>query len=79
MSDSLLTTLLIENSQNWKKKHLKAIQLAYSNAKFFDEIYPDIEKIYKKDYEFLKEIVIDFIKYGIEVFDIKTNFYYLVI
>lgn len=66
--------LIIENSQNWKKKHLKAIQLAYSNSKYYDEIYPDIEKIYKKDYEFLKEIVIDFIKYGIEVFDIKTKF-----
>ncbi len=66
--------LLIENSQNWKKKHLKAIQLAYSNAKFFDEIYPDIEKIYNDESIYLKDIVVKFIRYGIEVFDIKTEF-----
>ena len=28
--------LLIDYSQDWKKKHLKAIRLAYSNAKYFD-------------------------------------------
>ena len=66
--------LLVENNQNWKKKHIKAIQLAYSNAKFFDEIFPDIEKIYQKDNIYLKDIVVEFIKYGIKVFDIETEF-----
>jgi len=66
--------LFIDNNTNWRKKHLKSIQLSYSKAKFFDDIYPDIEKIYSKDYLYLKEIVIEFIKYGIEVFQIKTEF-----
>ena len=57
-----------------KKKHLKSIQLSYSKAKFFDEIYSDVEKIYLKDYTYLKEIVIEFIKYGMKVFQINTEF-----
>ena len=66
--------LFIDNSTNWKKKHLKSIQLSYSKAKFFDEIYSDIEKIYSKEYIYLKEIVIEFLRYGIKVFQIKTEF-----
>tara|TARA_Y100000590_G_scaffold356016_1_gene410034 strand:- start:224 stop:952 length:729 start_codon:yes stop_codon:yes gene_type:complete len=66
--------LLIDYSQDWKKKHLKAIKLAYSNAKYFEEIFTDIEKIYKKNSIYLKDIVIDFIYYGIKSFDIKTEF-----
>ena len=66
--------LFIDNSTNWKKKHLKSIQLSYSKAKFFDEIYSDVEKIYLKDYTYLKEIVIEFIKYGMKVFQINTEF-----
>ena len=32
--------VLIDNTKNWKKKHLKSIYLAYKKSEFFDEIYP---------------------------------------
>lgn len=66
--------LEIDFTTDWKKKHLKSIQLAYSNAKYFDEIYTDVEQIYRKKFTFLKEIVIEFIKYGIKSFEIETEF-----
>ena len=66
--------LLIDYSQDWKKKHLKAIRLAYSNAKYFDEIFSDIQKIYEKKSVYLSDIVVNFIHYGIESFDIDTKF-----
>ena len=66
--------LIIDNTKNWRKKHLKSIKFSYSKAKFFDEIYPDIQKIYSKDHLYLNEIVIEFIRYGMKVFQIKTEF-----
>jgi len=66
--------LLIDYSQDWKKKHLKSIRLAYSKAKYFEEIYSDIQKIYQKEFVYLKEAVVDFIIYGINSFEINTEF-----
>ena len=37
--------VLIDNTKNWKKKHLKSIYLAYKKSEFFDEIYPIIENV----------------------------------
>ena len=64
----------IDYSFDWKKKHLKSFLLAYSKAKYFEEIFEDIKKIYLKDHLTLKDIVIDVIYYGIKAFNIKTEF-----
>ncbi len=64
----------IDSSFDWKKKHLKSFSLAYSKAKYFEEIFEDIKKIYDKEHIILKDIVIDIILYGIQAFNIKTEF-----
>jgi hypothetical protein len=38
--------LVLQNS-NWQRQHLSAIQSAYGRAPYFDELWPQIETIYK--------------------------------
>ncbi len=37
----------LDNSQNWKGKHLNSIKMNYSRATYFGSLYPKIEEIYK--------------------------------
>jgi hypothetical protein len=36
----------VSYSENWVKDHLKAIESAYSNAPFFDVLFPDVQGIF---------------------------------
>jgi hypothetical protein len=36
----------MDDSQNWRKIHLRSIQSAYGKAPFFDYFYPDLEKLF---------------------------------
>lgn len=52
----------INYNKNWKSKHLKAIETCYSKTKFFSKFFPKIKEIYDKDWEFLSDFNISFIK-----------------
>ena len=65
---------IIDNSTEWKKKHLKSFQLAYSKSKYFEEIFEDLKHIYTKEHKKLTDIVLDIIYYGLKVFKIDTEF-----
>ena len=41
------------SDENWKKKHLKTLELNYKKLEYFDEIYPDIEKVILQKSHFL--------------------------
>jgi len=61
----------IDNTKNWKKKHLNAFKLNYQKSLFFDEIYSEIELLYKNEYEYLLEFNEAFIRYGFDKFNIN--------
>jgi hypothetical protein len=66
----------INNSYPWKQKHLNAIKYSYSRAKYFDEIYTEVETIYKNFHgEKLIDIVTDFIYYAHEKFELSVPVY----
>lgn len=46
----------LDNSANWKNQHLQAIKSAYGKAPFFEYYIHQVEMIYQKDYQKLKEI-----------------------
>ncbi len=46
----------IDSSKDWKKKHLKSIEMNYSKAPYFDEYFPMVERLYGGDYEYLYEV-----------------------
>lgn len=62
----------IDASQNWAKKHLKSIRLAYSNAPFFGEFFPTLERIYSHPWTKLRDLNTAIISFMKEAMDIRT-------
>lgn len=61
-------------NSNWQKKHWKTLQMNYSKAMFFKEISQLLEPLYlNKEYNFLSEVNITFIKKICEYLDINTK------
>ncbi len=73
---SKINERLIDNSQHWKEKHLKAIEFNYRKAPYFDEIFSDIRKLYSKDYTYLIEINDAFFNYVINKLELNTKIIY---
>ena len=65
----------IDNSQNWKRKQLNSIKMCYSRAKYFTEIFAELEEIYSKDYEYLIDFNEQIIKYAFKKFNINIPVY----
>ena len=63
----------INNKIDWKKNHLKALQLNYIKAPFYKEYIGLFESAYCKDWEFLSEINIYFIEKIVSILGIKTK------
>lgn len=57
-----ISDVRIDYSTNFKNKHLTKIFYNYKNYKYFDEVYAIIEKIYKKDHDYLINLNIDLLK-----------------
>jgi hypothetical protein len=54
--DFCVGEIQVDNSQNWREKHLKSIYLSYKKAPNFDERYSKLEKLYSQKNELLGEI-----------------------
>ena len=63
----------IDNSQNWKKKHLKNIFFNYKKAKFFDELYPKIELLFKENFDLFSDLAYQHMVFWLNEFDIQTK------
>ena len=55
-SYTLIVDTQIDNSKPWKEKILKSIHLAYSKAKFFNEILPLFEEILSEEYMTISDL-----------------------
>lgn len=58
----------------WKQKHLKTLMMNYSKAKFFEQIYSDIENILIPEYKNIAEMNISIIKLICEKFGVSKRF-----
>ncbi len=64
----------LELSNNiWQKKHSKFIYFNYKKHPFFDEIYPLIEPLYKKEYKYLIDFLLDTMYVTFDCFNIRTE------
>jgi len=63
----------INNKEPWRKSHLKALQLNYSKAPFFNDYIGFFEKVYGRDWEYLADINTYLIEKFIEFLGIKTK------
>jgi hypothetical protein len=57
----LIQDVRIDASQPLRTRHLRLLRLAYSRAPYFDELYPLIEAVYRKDHERLVDLNLDLI------------------
>lgn len=71
--DCNLKDIQIENSINWKTKHMKAIQINYSKADYFKVFWPSLEVIYKKNFDFLIDLNMEIIQLIMKELQIKTK------
>lgn len=55
-SSSLILSVKIINNLDWKRILLKTIYLNYKGAAFFDEVYPFIESVIYKSFEYLYQM-----------------------
>lgn len=51
-----LIDIKIDNSQNWAKKHLKSIEMAYMKAPYFSDYFPFFESTYLTKWELLSDL-----------------------
>lgn len=56
----------INNTTQWRKKHLHALKTNYSKARYFNNYFDFFEQTYSQEWKALSDINIYFIKYLIE-------------
>ena len=66
--------VLIDNSVDWKNKHLNSILHSYSKSKYFEQHFIDIKSIFDDKIENLSILNIKIIKMLCEKLKIKTKF-----
>lgn len=65
----------IDLSSNFKKKHIKKIYHNYAKAKYFKKYITFFEELYSKEFEYLSEMNIFFIKEICNLIDIRSEFF----
>ena len=63
----------IDNSKNWRTKHLKSIQHSYRSAPFFNKYIVFFNKLFRKNWERLNDLDVEIILYVVEELGIKTR------
>ena len=69
-----LNEIKIDNSQKWKKKHIKAIEMAYAKAEFFELHIKFFRDAYKKEWTYLSDLNEYFLKFFIKELGINVEF-----
>lgn len=72
IAGSLLTTE-IDESQPWRQKHLKTIEMNYRKAPFFEKNFPKLQEIILKPESLLAEMSWKQLQFWLTEFDIKTK------
>jgi hypothetical protein len=74
LSNLLIKDTQISDKDNWRKKHLRTLEMSYKRAKFFDQIYNKIEKIYyKTDWDNLCMLNISLLEMALDELNLKTK------
>jgi len=58
----LIMDVLIDNSQPFRRKHLKMLRTTYERAPYFEELYPIVEDVYTRDQKHLVDLNMDLIE-----------------
>ena len=71
-----INEILLNTTLNWQKQNLDLLKQNYKKAKYFDEIFPFVEKLYDNNYEKLSDFNMASIFMLMKLFDIKIDIEY---
>lgn len=54
--DQKIKDVEINNSSDWKKKHIKSIECSYGGTPFFEDYFPFFEEVYSKEWVKLADL-----------------------
>ena len=74
--ESKINQIKISYERDWVKSHLRSIVVNYSACKYFDTIYPDIERLLESRPEYLIELDVCLIKLFCDYLKISTPISY---
>lgn len=57
----LIKDLRIDNSQPFRRRHLKVLRMSYQSTPYFDEIFPLIQDTYARDHDYLVDLNLELI------------------
>ena len=72
---TMINAVRTKDELGWKEKHLKTIEMNYSKARFFAEIFPTFKELILKEYPNLSEMNIAINTWIAKSFGFKTEFY----
>lgn len=58
---------------DWKKLHLRSIKSSYGNAPYFDHIFMDLEKLYRRPDKFLFDFNYEILQWIIEFMELEVE------
>jgi len=70
---NVIKDVLTDNSQQWKKKHLKNIFFNYKKSPFFDELYPKMETLYAEEFDLFSDLTYQHLLFWLKELNIKTK------
>lgn len=68
----LNSDIQVNGKENWQTKHLKTLQMCYSKAPHFKEVFPLIETVLQQRWNLLLDVNLAFLKTFCEFLDIAT-------
>jgi len=68
----LINEVKINSSINWRRKHLKTIEINYNKAKYLNNYFPFFEKLYSSNWTNLVDLNVEIINWALEALNIKT-------
>lgn len=71
--DKIMSEMMIDKNYNWRKKHLNAIFFAYKKSPNFEELYPELEKLYEQEYDNLVNLTWEHLHFWLDLLGIHTK------
>lgn len=72
-TESYIKDTAIDNTQKWKKKHLKSIEESYRKAPYFDQYISFFRECYAQDWDKLVDLTTYMLKWFLKELNIKTD------
>ena len=74
--ETSINEIELSDSVDWKKENINLLKQNYQKSKFFNEVFPYLEILYKSDFENLSCFNLASIKMLTELFDIRIDIIY---